>query len=171
MLQSMGSQRVGHDCVTEQWQKSLTISSLECIQFLKDLFLFLILMKIYLAFFKFIFSAQGLAGGLPSHTVHLMFKVLLSITLSGNCPPVLSLVSMSLLSASINLSLNPSLHVPCHISRSFFTFLPHHMPCRILVSWPAVKSAPPAMEAQSLNHWIASKVPGSCSLSYHSFLS
>ena len=34
-------------------------------------------MKIYLAFSKFIFSAQGLADGLPSHTAHLMFKVLL----------------------------------------------------------------------------------------------
>lgn len=57
-------------------------------------------MKIYLAFFKFIFSAQGLADGLSSHTVHLMFKVLLGHHLirklfpspqSGlNIPPICS---------------------------------------------------------------------------------
>ena len=31
--------------------------------------------------------------------------------------------------------------------------------CRILVPWPGIKPVPPAMEAQSLNHWTTREVP------------
>ena len=40
----------------------------------------------------------------------------------------------------------------------FFFFLPHHAVCRILVPWPGIKPAPPAVEARSLNHWTAMEV-------------
>ena len=33
-----------------------------------------------------------------------------------------------------------------------FFWLPHEA-CGILVSWPGIKPVPPALEAQSLNHW------------------
>ena len=36
--------------------------------------------------------------------------------------------------------------------------------CGILVSEPGVKTAPPALEAQSLNHWITKEVPSLSSL-------
>ena len=41
---------------------------------------------------------------------------------------------------------------------SFF-FLPHRMACRILVPQPGIKPTPPALEAWSLNHWMAREVP------------
>ena len=31
--------------------------------------------------------------------------------------------------------------------------------CRILVPWPGIEPVPPAVEAQSLNHWTAREVP------------
>ena len=31
--------------------------------------------------------------------------------------------------------------------------------CGILVSWPGIESMPSAVEAESLNHWIAREVP------------
>ena len=33
------------------------------------------------------------------------------------------------------------------------------MACGILVPWPGIKPVPPAMEAQSLNHWTTREVP------------
>ena len=33
------------------------------------------------------------------------------------------------------------------------------MACGILVPWPGIKPVPPAMEAQSLNHWTDREVP------------
>ena len=43
---------------------------------------------------------------------------------------------------------------------SFLFFGPFCAANRILVPWPEIKSAPPAVEAQSLNHWINREVPG-----------
>ena len=41
----------------------------------------------------------------------------------------------------------------------FFFFLPHPVVCRILVPQPGIKPMPPAMRAQSLNHWTTREVP------------
>ena len=35
----------------------------------------------------------------------------------------------------------------------------HHAACGILVPTPGIKAVPPAVEAQSLNHWTAREVP------------
>ena len=37
----------------------------------------------------------------------------------------------------------------------FFLFLPCLVACGILVPWAGIKSRPPAVEAQSPNHWTA----------------
>ena len=39
-------------------------------------------------------------------------------------------------------------------------FWPHCMACGVLVPPPGIKPAPPALEAQNLNHWTAREVPG-----------
>ena len=39
-----------------------------------------------------------------------------------------------------------------------YLFWPHHMACGILVPLPRIKLIPPALEAQSLNHWTTNKV-------------
>ena len=41
----------------------------------------------------------------------------------------------------------------------FFFFWPCPAACGILVPRAGIKPMPPAMEARSLNHWTASKVP------------
>ena len=42
----------------------------------------------------------------------------------------------------------------------FYLFIwPCHAACRILVPRPGIKPGPPAVEAQSLNHWTAREVP------------
>ena len=44
----------------------------------------------------------------------------------------------------------------------FYLFIylwPRHAACGILVPWPGIKPVPPALEAQSLNHWTAREVP------------
>ena len=41
----------------------------------------------------------------------------------------------------------------------FFFFWPHHAACGILVPQPGIEPVPPAVEAQSLNHWTAREVP------------
>ena len=38
-------------------------------------------------------------------------------------------------------------------------FWPHHPMYKILVSWPGIRPAPPALEAVSLNHWTSREVP------------
>ena len=40
----------------------------------------------------------------------------------------------------------------------FFFFWPHGAACGILVPRPGIKPVPPALEAQSLNHWTAREV-------------
>ena len=36
----------------------------------------------------------------------------------------------------------------------FFSFFPLHLKaCEISVPWPGIQPEPPALEAQSLNHW------------------
>ena len=50
------------------------------------------------------------------------------------------------------------------INQSFFFFWPCHETCKILVPWPRIKLAPPAVEAQSPNHWITRKFPCCCSV-------
>ena len=47
---------------------------------------------------------------------------------------------------------------------SFFIFSPCCATCRILVSRLGIKSVPPALEAQSLNHWTTREVSGNVSL-------
>ena len=41
----------------------------------------------------------------------------------------------------------------------FLIFWPRHTACRILVPRPGIEPAPPAMKAQSLNHWTTREVP------------
>ena len=41
----------------------------------------------------------------------------------------------------------------------FLCFWPHFTACGILAPWPEIKPIPPALEAQSLNHWTAREVP------------
>ena len=48
---------------------------------------------------------------------------------------------------------------PTHTLFFFFFFFFGHMACRILVPRPGIKPLPPALEAQSLNHWTAREVP------------
>ena len=43
---------------------------------------------------------------------------------------------------------------------SFFLYLLQHKTCGILVPQPEIEPVPPALEAQSLNHWTARKVQG-----------
>ena len=43
---------------------------------------------------------------------------------------------------------------------NFFFFLPSPVARGILVPQPGIKPVPPALEAQSLNHWTAREVPG-----------
>ena len=40
-----------------------------------------------------------------------------------------------------------------------FIFCLHHAACGILILQPGIKPAPTALQAQSLNHWIAMEVP------------
>ena len=44
------------------------------------------------------------------------------------------------------------------IKNLFFIFWLCHAACGILVSWPGIEPAPPALEAQSLNHWTMREV-------------
>ena len=41
----------------------------------------------------------------------------------------------------------------------FYIFRPCHVACRILVPRPGIEPAPPAVEAQHLNHWTTREVP------------
>ena len=43
---------------------------------------------------------------------------------------------------------------------------PHGTACRILIPQLGIEPAPPAVEAQSLNHWTASEVPYCLSLGW-----
>ena len=43
------------------------------------------------------------------------------------------------------------------LKKNFFFWL-YPMACRILVPWPGIEPTPPAVEAWSLNHWIAREV-------------
>ena len=47
-----------------------------------------------------------------------------------------------------------------YTARSFFL---HHTACGILVPWPGIKPVPPAVEAQSANHWTAKGSPSKIS--------
>ena len=40
-----------------------------------------------------------------------------------------------------------------------FIFWPHFRACEILIPWPGIKPMPPAVEAQSVNHWTSREVP------------
>ena len=40
-----------------------------------------------------------------------------------------------------------------------FIFWLHDVVCGILVPWPGIEPAPPALEARSRNHWTAGEVP------------
>ena len=44
---------------------------------------------------------------------------------------------------------------------SSFIFWPCHAACGILVPWPGMEPAPPALEGQSLKHWTPREVPAS----------
>ena len=58
-----------------------------------------------------------------------------------------------------NLEPSPQSHFT---NSSFFVtgvFQPHHQACGILVPWPGMEPAPPALELQSLNHWPTREVP------------
>ena len=47
----------------------------------------------------------------------------------------------------------------CHLLSFFFCLWPCHMACRVLVSPTGIEAVPPAVEAQSLNHWTTREVP------------
>ena len=49
--------------------------------------------------------------------------------------------------------------VPGSRATGHFQFGPHRMACGILVPLPGIKPIPPAVEAQSPNHWTAREVP------------
>ena len=49
---------------------------------------------------------------------------------------------------------------------SFFFFLPLHLARGILVPQQGMEPEPPALEAQSLNHWIGREITGSSFLSF-----
>ena len=51
------------------------------------------------------------------------------------------------------------IHFFSQIRKAFFFFLQCHLACGILVPWPGIKPTPPALEAQSLNHWTNREVP------------
>ena len=40
-----------------------------------------------------------------------------------------------------------------------FHFWPHFTTCRIVVPWPGIEPAPPAVEAQHTNHWMTREFP------------
>ena len=46
-----------------------------------------------------------------------------------------------------------------HIVVFVFNFWPCHATCGILVPWPGIEPAPPALEARGHNHWTAREVP------------
>ena len=50
------------------------------------------------------------------------------------------------------------------ISKHSSFFWPCCVPCGILIPWPRIEPVPPAMEVESLNHWITKKVHISLSL-------
>ena len=65
----------------------------------------------------------------------------------------------------LNLSEEPeatSLSVPRCFCLFVFNFWPWHLVCRILVSPPGTEPTPPALEAQSLNHWTTREGPSMC---------
>ena len=53
--------------------------------------------------------------------------------------------------------LKPPLQFPSKSSH-FLNFWPCHMTCRILVPQPGIEPMPPAVEAQSPDHWTATEV-------------
>ena len=52
----------------------------------------------------------------------------------------------------------------------FLVFRPSCAACRILVPWPEIEPAPPALEEQSLNHWTVREVQTGSSSKAHSGL-
>ena len=50
-------------------------------------------------------------------------------------------------------------HICTYLFLFLFFFWPCHAACKILVSQPGIEPMPPAVEAQSLNHWAAREVP------------
>ena len=53
----------------------------------------------------------------------------------------------------------PSLSQTDGVNNFFFFFWPLCEACGILVPQPGIEPAPPAVAAQSLNHWSAREVP------------
>ena len=50
-------------------------------------------------------------------------------------------------------------NIPIYLTSFFFFFFwSYHVACKILVPWPGIEPMPPALEAQSLNHWTAREV-------------
>ena len=49
-------------------------------------------------------------------------------------------------------------------------FWPYHKVCRTLVLQPGIKPETPAVETQSLSHWMAREVPESCLTEHFFFL-
>lgn len=69
-------------------------------------------------------------------------------------------ISSYLFSLLILLALNPVVSfLFLSLLLVFVFFWPWHMACGILVPWPGIEPASPAVEAQTLNHWTTSKVP------------
>ena len=59
-------------------------------------------------------------------------------------------------------------------NKTFFCFglrfWPYHKVCRTLVLQPGIKPETPAVETQSLSHWMAREVPESCLTEHFFFL-
>ena len=47
----------------------------------------------------------------------------------------------------------------CFVCFVLFCFWLHHVACGILFPRPGIEPSPPAVEVQSLNHWIAREAP------------
>ena len=60
-----------------------------------------------------------------------------------------------------NFEAERSLHCALYVLPTPHFFFFYHMACAILVPWPGIEPASPALEAQCLNHWTTREVPKS----------
>ena len=59
----------------------------------------------------------------------------------------------------VDLNIDNTNFLLCFFVCFVFVFWLHCMACSILVPQPGIKPVPPALEAQSLNHWTTREVP------------
>ena len=86
-------------------------------------------------------------------------------------PPHIPFIPMDIQMVLIKIRLRANITVilfknnvfpPCHRTDFIFIYLfiwPRGVACRILVPQPGTEPVPPAVKAQSLNHWTARELP------------